>query len=80
MLTKISLSSEWQVIDTAGKYRNNSNIRIQIQNTADSDTVPTEDGMIIKSYESFTIPDDETQYWVKSFFGEGELVVDKITT
>jgi len=73
----ISINSEWYLIDNSveATYRNNQNIFIRIF-ASDTATLPTGDvGVIIKPYENFTIPADAKHYFIKTFSGEGELIV-----
>lgn len=77
MLTKITIQSNvWQAFNLSGTFRNNRNVYLMIQNTENNTIVPTADGVMIKPYESFVIPDDATQYWIKYVSGSGEIIAD----
>lgn len=77
MLTSITIqTSQWQQINLFGAFRNNRNVYLMIQNTANNGIVPTGDGLMIQPYETFIIPDDGTQYWAKYVNGAGEMIVD----
>lgn len=77
MLTSITIqTNQWQQINLFGAFRNNRNVYLMIQNTANNSIVPTSNGLMIQPFETFIIPDDGTQYWAKYVSGSGELIED----